>query len=101
MFFRLLFLLLIAILVLAFCSNQLCRRRAALRVLQHGWALANESGREIELDVLKEIASNVFRPTYGDAMWSGRLYMTHGALGWDSNFSLPLLVGSKLLYEGV
>ena len=65
MFFRLLFLLLAAIVVLMICWNALRWRLATVRVTRHGLALANETGREIDLGALKEMASSFSFPSVG------------------------------------
>lgn len=59
MFFRLLFILLVAIVALMLSWNALRWRLASIRVKRHGLALANETGSDIDLGVLKEMSSSI------------------------------------------
>ena len=62
--FRLLCLLLMAIVMLMLSWNTLRGRLASVRMKRHGLALADETGHEIDLNALNEIASSLsFRPS--------------------------------------
>ena len=62
-FFRLLFVLLIATGVLMVCWSTLRWRLATVRVTQRGLAVVNETGIEIDLEALKEVASRFLSPS--------------------------------------
>ena len=56
-----------ALVALMLCSIPLFWRRAAVRVTLRGFELANETGREIQYDVLKEMASHFSFASFGSA----------------------------------
>lgn len=77
MFFRLLFILLVAIVALMLSWNALRWRLASVRVKRHGLVLANATGSDIDLGVLKEIASSFSFPSIDTDAAAQFASMTH------------------------